>query len=67
MENSSLCEGLTLARFMKSHFPWEGPLQAARKDCEEEEVTDTICDEMTAIPVSCPPVQLGGGGKKRQE
>lgn len=67
MQNSSLWEGLILERFMENHFPWEGPLAAARKECEEEEVRETTCDELTVMPISHPSVQVEGGGKKHQE
>lgn len=66
MKNSSLWEGLTLERLMENHFPWKGPLAGARKECEEE-VTEKTCHELRVIPISYPPVQLGGGGKKHQE
>lgn len=51
-------EGLTSETFMENHFPCEGPLAGARKECEEEEATQTTCDELTVILVSYPPVQL---------
>ena len=34
---------------------------------EEEGAAETTCDELTATPIPCPPVLLGGGGRENQE
>jgi len=40
---------------------WEGPSTGAGEECEEEEgAAEIACDELTAAPIPCPPVLLGG-------
>lgn len=34
---------------------------------EEEAVAQTMCDEMNAAPISCPPVPLCEGGRENRE
>jgi len=31
---------------------------------EEERVAETMCDELTTTPITCPPSVLGGRGSK---
>ncbi|GAB0204469.1 mitochondrial enolase superfamily member 1 [Grus japonensis] len=56
VKNCSPWEGLTLEKFMEDCLLWEGPHTGAREEGEAE----TMCDELTATPIPCPPVRLEG-------
>ena len=42
------------------HLPCEEPHTEAGKECEEEEAAERTCDELTAMPIPCPAVLVGG-------
>jgi len=45
---------------MDNFLPWEGPHDRAGEDCEEEAASETVCDELTIMPIPYPPVLLRG-------
>jgi len=45
---------------VKNCLLWEVPHTGAGEECEEEGEAETMCDELTATPILCPPVPLGG-------
>jgi len=58
-----LCEGPTLEQPVPEGLQPMGRTQAgARAECEEEGVTEPMCDELTAAPI--PLHHLGGGGRE---
>jgi len=58
MKNCSPCEGLTLERFVQNCLSWVGPHPGAGEKSEEEQAEETMCDELTTTPISCPLVPL---------
>jgi len=56
-------EGVTLEKFIENcgRDPMQDQGQSARSPPpEEERVTETACDELTATPIPSAPVLLGG-------
>lgn len=45
---------------MQDYTEGEEPHADAGKECEEEGVAETRCEELTTTPFPCPPVLLGG-------
>ncbi|KAM9590862.1 uncharacterized protein ACIBXB_005912 [Morphnus guianensis] len=60
VKNCSPWEGPTFKKFMEDCLLWEGPHAGAGEECEEEGAAETMCDELTATPIPCPPVPLRG-------
>jgi len=54
MKNYSLQEGPVLEKFVEDFFPWVGPHTGAVKECEEEGMAETKCDELTQSPFPVP-------------
>jgi len=47
---------------MEDCLPWEGPHTGAREECQESSLrrpAETVCNELTATLIPCPPVPLG--------
>ena len=65
VKKCSLWEGPMLERFVENCLPWDGLMLEQGKRVrslppEEEAAAEIRCDELTATPVPCPPVLLGG-------
>ena len=56
VKNYSPWEGFMLDKFMENYLPWVGPHTGAREEHEEEGAAQTTRDELTATPISHPPV-----------
>jgi len=61
MKNCSPWEGLMLEKSVEDCLLQEELHTGARKDSEEEEAEERICDKLTAIPIPHPPAPLGDG------
>jgi len=59
-------EGLTL-KFTENYLQCEGPHTGPGEECEEEGVAETMCDELTTIPIPHSSVPLGGRRERNQE
>jgi len=66
MKNYTPWEGLTLEQFVEGCFLWEGPHARAGAECEEEGAAETMCDELTAAPISHPSAPLRGRRERIQ-
>jgi len=44
---------------MENCLPWEAPHTGPREEYEEEEATETTCDEQTVTPIPRPPKLFG--------
>ncbi|PKU47314.1 rna-directed dna polymerase from mobile element jockey-like [Limosa lapponica baueri] len=67
VKNCCLWEGLTLENFMENCLLWWDPTVEQGKSVrshphEEEGEAETMCDELTTIPIPHPPALLGEGG-----
>jgi len=51
-------KGLMLENFIEDCLLWERPNTGAVEYCEDEEAAETMCDELTAIPIPRSPVLL---------
>jgi len=49
-----------LEQLLKGCTSWKGPHAGAEEECEEEGVAETTCDELTPMPIPCPPALLAG-------
>jgi len=49
---------------VKNCLLWVGPHARAVEECGEEDAVETMCDELTAIPILCPPVPVREGGRE---
>jgi len=50
---------------MNDCLSWEGPHAGVGEECEQEGMSETKCDELTATPIPCHLcVTLQGGGRR---
>ncbi|GAB0203872.1 zinc finger and BTB domain-containing protein 5 [Grus japonensis] len=61
VKNCSPWEGLKLEKLVEDCLLWEGPHVGAGDESEEEGAEETMCYELNATPIACPPVLLNGG------